>query len=79
MQSNDKTNLDTASRRMAAFTALTQDEQRRAIRNLSAAGMSDHGIARATGLSVEQICRVLAASASDSTPQHRGRQQHGNG
>ena len=64
---------DTQTRRMAAFVALTRNEQRRAIQNLSAAGMSDGSISRATGLSVEQVCRVLSeattvATASGSTP-----------
>jgi ABC-type phosphate/phosphonate transport system ATPase subunit len=48
--------------RLAAFRLLSRDEQANAIRRLAATGMSDHGIARATMLSVEQIRIVLANS-----------------
>jgi DNA invertase Pin-like site-specific DNA recombinase len=40
--------------------ALNQAERAAAIRRLATEGMSDRGIASATGLSVEQVRRVLA-------------------
>lgn len=46
--------------RMRHWHALTPAEQQNAIRRLAADGSSDHGISQATGLSVEQIRRVLA-------------------
>lgn len=42
------------------FALLPHDQQAQAIRRLAAAGQGDHTIARATGLSVEMIRRVLA-------------------
>lgn len=42
------------------FHALTRDEQRDAIKRLAREGWSDHGIAHATRLSVEQVRQVLA-------------------
>jgi DNA-binding NarL/FixJ family response regulator len=45
--------------RMKHFTLLMRDQQQQAIQRLAVSGMSDHGIARATGLSVEMICRLL--------------------
>jgi hypothetical protein len=52
---------DFAARRH--FLALSADEQAGAIRRLAATGMSDHGIAHATRLSVEFIRRVIAKAA----------------
>lgn len=49
--------------RMRAFHCLDRQQQAEAIGRLAIAGMSDHGIARATGLSVEMICRLLADAA----------------
>lgn len=46
------------------FLSLTQDEQTAAICKLAAQGWSEHGIAAATRLSVEQIRRVLAAESA---------------
>ena len=46
--------------RMRAFRLLTRDAQAEAIRRLIAEGMSEHGAAAATGLSVEFIRRMLA-------------------
>ena len=46
--------------RLMYFHALPQAEQEAAIRRLAAAGQGEHTIAHATGLSVEQIRRVLA-------------------
>ena len=51
---------DAEGRRMQHFHALDHHQQREAILRLSLSGMSDHGIARATGLSVEMIYRLLA-------------------
>lgn len=45
--------------RMRHFRALDEAQQREAIRRLAAAGQSEHTIARATGLAVEQIRHVL--------------------
>jgi hypothetical protein len=42
------------------FHSLDRDQQAQAIRRLAASGQGDHTIAHATGLSVEQIRRVLA-------------------
>lgn len=42
------------------FRAMPHDQQVQAIRRLAAAGQGDHTIARATGLSVEMVRRVLA-------------------
>jgi DNA invertase Pin-like site-specific DNA recombinase len=41
------------------FTALSRDEQASAIRRLAASGQGEHTIVRATGLSVEQVRRIL--------------------
>ena len=49
--------------RMRHFHALDRSAQEAAVRRLHAAGHSDHGIARATGLAVEQIRRVLSEAA----------------
>jgi len=46
--------------RMAVFHALTREQQAQAIRRLAAMGQSETTIARATGLSVEFIKRVIA-------------------
>jgi hypothetical protein len=46
------------------FHALSQAEQAAAIRRISADSQGDHTIARATGLSVEQVRRVLALQLS---------------
>jgi ABC-type phosphate/phosphonate transport system ATPase subunit len=43
------------------FEHLDREQQEQAIRRLAADGMSEHSIARATRLSVEQVRRVLAA------------------
>jgi len=45
--------------RMRHFEMLTPDEQRAAICRLAKAGFSDHGVASATGLAVEQIRQIL--------------------
>jgi len=44
---------------MAHFHSLNFDEQAGAIRRLAATGMSEHGIACATGLAVEQVRRMI--------------------
>ncbi len=50
--------------RMRHFHALSHDEQVAAIRRLSEDGQSAHGIARATGVSVEQIRALLTQEAA---------------
>lgn len=52
--------LDLAAMGRLHFTILTRDQQAQAIRRLAASGQSEHTIARATGLSVEMINRILA-------------------
>jgi len=47
-------------RRMEHFHALDRDQKAAAIRRLALIGHSDAGIAAATGLSVEMVCRILA-------------------
>ncbi len=51
--------LDSA--RMLHFRALEHEQQTEAIRRLAAMGQSEFTIARATGLSVEMVKRILAA------------------
>jgi hypothetical protein len=46
--------------RMFHFRALDHALQAQAIRRLATAGHTDHTIARATGLSVEMVQRILA-------------------
>jgi ABC-type phosphate/phosphonate transport system ATPase subunit len=50
---------DTAAVARKHFYLLSQGEQAAAIRRLAASGLGAYTIARATGLSVEQIRRVL--------------------
>lgn len=45
--------------RMRHFHSLDRRQQSAAIGRLAATGMSEHGIAHATGLSVEMIRRLL--------------------
>lgn len=45
--------------RMRHFHALDRVQQAQAIRRLAVTGMSEHGIAHATGLSVEMVQQVL--------------------
>lgn len=52
--------LDLAALARLHFHVLDQDQQAAAIRRLAATGQGEHTIAHATGLSVEQIRRVLA-------------------
>jgi hypothetical protein len=47
------------------FHAMPQAKQEAAIRRLAAAGQSAYTIAAATGLSVEQIRRVLEVDTDD--------------
>jgi DNA invertase Pin-like site-specific DNA recombinase len=56
--------LDPAAMCRLHFNILTRDEQAAAIRRLAASGQSEHTIARATGLSVEMINRILAEVAA---------------
>lgn len=50
--------------RMRHFHTLTRSAQGEAIRRLAALGQSEHMIARATGLSVEMIRRVMGEVAT---------------
>jgi DNA-binding NarL/FixJ family response regulator len=52
---------DTDAIRMAHFHALDREQQRQAIIRLSAGGLSDYDVARATRLSVEMVRRLLSA------------------
>lgn len=52
--------MTAAPRELQAFLLLPATEQAQAIVRLSRTGMSEHSIASATRLSVEQIQRVLA-------------------
>ena len=47
---------------MVHFLALDHEQQRQAIGRLAMLGQSEHTLARATGLSVEMIQRILAES-----------------
>jgi hypothetical protein len=51
---------------MHYFEMLTQPEQCAAIARLAASGMSDYGIAAATGLAVEVIRRTLAEQKANA-------------
>ena len=51
-------------RELLHFLLLDPAQQAEAIRRMAAQGWSDHGIAAATRLSVEQVRRVLAGSKS---------------
>ena len=51
---------DTEEARMRHFALLTRDQQAQAVKRLAAAGMSDAAIARATRMSVDAVCRLLA-------------------
>ena len=46
-------------RRMDYFAMLEPEQQRTAIMRLAASGMSDHGIAAATLLSVEMVRQIM--------------------
>ena len=46
-------------RRMHYFEMLTREEQAQAIARLAASGVSDYGIASATGLAVEMVRKIL--------------------
>ena len=52
--------LGTAALARMHFHALSRDQQAQAIRRLAATGQHEETIARATGLSVEQIRKLLA-------------------
>lgn len=47
------------------FWTLDREQQAEAIRRLIAAGMSEYGASHATGLSVEQIRRILGEHAQE--------------
>lgn len=47
-------------RELRHFLLLSRDEQEAAVRRLAAAGLSEHAIAGTSGLSVDQVRRILA-------------------
>lgn len=57
----------TASPEMLHFWLLTRDQQAQAMRRMLAAGWSDHGIAAATRLSVEQVRQLLSEADATAT------------
>lgn len=62
-----------APREYAHFEALDRDAQEAAIRRLAADGLSEHSIAAACRLAIEQVRRVLAAQPHIAERQHRER------
>lgn len=56
-----------APRELAHFLLLTQAEQAAAIRRMASTGWTEHGIAAATRLSVEQVRRVLAGASDPAS------------
>lgn len=56
----------TRERELRHFLLLDRTEQEGAIRRLIASGMPEYTIATATGLSVEQIRRILARAAGSA-------------
>lgn len=55
------------SARMYQFASLTHDEQRSAIADMAAGGMSDYTIAAATQLSVEMIRVIIGETKAEFT------------
>lgn len=55
---------DSDESRMRHFHTLSRSAQAEAIRRLSAVGQTEHTIARATGLSVEMVRRVLGEQSA---------------
>ena len=53
--------------RMHHWLSLSPEQQADAIRRLAALGWSEHGIAHATRLAVEQVRRLLAEPREHST------------
>lgn len=53
-------------REMRHFLLLSADEQRAAIVKLAASGMSDYGIASASGLAVEQVRQIIGQERAKS-------------
>jgi len=58
-----------SSQRMNYFLLLTPEQQQESVRRLSRSGMGNYSIAAATGLSVEQMRRVLALPEAASAQQ----------
>lgn len=54
---------DTYGRRAQQHRPQSRDEMRAAVHELAAGGMTDYGIAHATGLAVEQVRRLLGEFA----------------
>jgi hypothetical protein len=53
-------------RKMLYFHLLSHEEQREAIVRLASSGMSDYGIASATGLAVEQVRAIIGESGQEA-------------
>lgn len=56
--------LDMAALARLHFHTLGPDQQADGIRRMAACGHGDHTVARATGLSVEQVRRILGQGAA---------------
>ena len=56
-------------RELHFFTILTAEEKAAAVRRMASQGWSDHGIAAATRLSVEQVRRIVAERQAITDPQ----------
>jgi hypothetical protein len=59
------------ARNLNHFLLLERREQEAAVRRMAAAGMGDYGVAAATGLSVEQVRRVLAQRGAETSSGER--------
>ena len=62
---------DCTDSRLRSFVTMNREQQAAAIRRMASEGRSDHTIATATRLSVEQIRRILAEprpATSESDP-----------
>lgn len=57
----------TRERELRYFLLLDRSEQEAALRRLAAAGLGDYSIATASGLSVEQVRRILTESRSEGS------------
>jgi hypothetical protein len=64
--------MSTADKPAGYFLLLTREEQVEAIRRMAASGMTDHTIAAATMLSVEQIRAILGERTASESPIQRG-------
>jgi hypothetical protein len=56
--------LDLRAMQLMRFHSLERSQQCQAIHRLVASGMSEYGVSHATGLSIEQVRRILAEQAA---------------